>query len=75
MARFKIENKGKGVLPLPEVVSSSRTDDNDSNWVIKTIGDPFESTSDVVERKMSVSSLTDETSRLFRVRELVRAKV
>ena len=75
MARFKIENKGKGVLPLPEVVSSSRTDDNASNWVIKTIGDPFESTSDVVERKMSVSSLTDETSRLFRVRELVRAKV
>jgi len=75
MSRFKVENKGKGVLPLPEVVSSSRKDDNATNWVIKTIGDPFDSTSDVVERKMSVSSLTDETSRLFRVRELVRAKV
>lgn len=75
MAQLKIKSNGKGVLPLPEVVSSSRNDAVGGNWTVKSIADPFDSASSVVDRTMNVSTLSDETSRLFRVRELVRSKV
>ena len=66
----------RGVLPLPEVVSSFRRDWIDGEkWNVHTIADPADSKSNIVTHEMEVSSLNDEVSRFYRQRELVRARI
>lgn len=66
----------RGVLPLPGVASSYRSDvEHADSWRITSTSDPAASTSDAVSRTMSVSDIDDEISRVYRARELVRARV
>jgi len=66
----------KGVLPLPEVVASFRRDwIDDEKWNVKVIADPANSKSNIITHEMEVSSLTDDVSRFYRQRELVRTRI
>ena len=72
------KSPSRGVLPLPEVASSYRSDtieDVSRTWHVKTVSDPTQSTSNVVDRTMSISDINDQISRVYRARELVRARV
>ena len=62
-------------LPLPEIVASYRTDVEDGKWKVTSVTDPFNSNSNLEKKTMRVSSMTDETSRYFKVRELTRTRV
>ena len=71
-------NSKKKLLPLPETVTSYRQDvavEDIAKWVINSVVDPHMSSSDPVHRSMTVSPFEDEISRVFRVRELLRARV
>lgn len=70
----------QGHIPaLPHVVVQYRddltADERGREWEIETTFDPASSRADVVNRRMVYSDVDDEFSRLFRVRETLRARV